>query len=86
MPSAQQLLIFISAFAPGDEGAIHAYRLDADSGTLTEVHRHADITEPFFLALSPTGIFSIRSIARMSSAGNRMRKLPPTRLSATTAN
>lgn len=63
MPSAQQLLIFISAFAPGDEGAIHAYRLDADSGTLTEVHRHADITEPFFLALSPDRnfLYSIHS-------------------------
>ena len=50
---ADEPLVFISAFAAGDEGAIHAYRLDLKSGELKLVHRTTDVEHPFFLALSP---------------------------------
>jgi 6-phosphogluconolactonase len=49
---AKELLVFISAFAAGDEGAIHACRLQVDTGQLTLVHRTATGDQPFFLALS----------------------------------
>ena len=51
--NAQQLLVFISAFKPGDEGAIHAFRLDVAGRRLAPLHRQADVEHPFFLALSP---------------------------------
>ena len=54
---ADELIVFISAFAPGDGGAIHAYRLDPDVGQLKPVHRTADIEHPFFMAVSPDGRF-----------------------------
>lgn len=54
---ANEMLVFISAFAPGDEGAIHAYQLDLDTGQLKQVHRTADVENPFFMALSPDGKF-----------------------------
>jgi 6-phosphogluconolactonase len=50
---ARDPLVFVSAFAPGDKGAIHAYRLDLKTGTLKEVRRTAGVENPFFLALSP---------------------------------
>jgi 6-phosphogluconolactonase len=51
--AADEPLVFISAFAAGDEGAIHAFRLDDKTGELTLVHRTTDVEHPFFLALSP---------------------------------
>jgi 6-phosphogluconolactonase len=54
---ANEMLVFISAFAPGDEGAIHAYQLDLDTGQLKEVHRTTDVEHPFFMAVSPDGKF-----------------------------
>lgn len=50
---AQQPLVFISAFAAGDDGAIHAFHLDLKTGQLEPVARTADVEHPFFLALSP---------------------------------
>lgn len=50
--SAEERMVFISAFAPGDKGAILAYRLDLASGKLTLVHRTTDAESPFFLAVS----------------------------------
>ena len=52
---AEELLVFVSAFKPGDDGAIHAYRLDSDTGRLKQIHRSTDVENPFFLALSPNG-------------------------------
>lgn len=46
-------LVFVSAFAAGEKGGIHAYRFDPASGTLTPVRRTAGAENPFFLALSP---------------------------------
>src|SRR4051812_13146209 len=51
--SAKGPVVFISAFAAGDRGAIHAYQLDLNSGTLKQVHRTTGAENPFFLALSP---------------------------------
>lgn len=48
-----ELLVFISAFAKGDEGAIHAYRLDVAAGKLTPLARTGGIESPFFMALAP---------------------------------
>lgn len=48
----EELLVYISAFASGEQGAIQACRLD-DSGRLTPTHRTTDVENPFFLALSP---------------------------------
>jgi len=50
---AETPLVFISAFAAGEEGAIHAYQLDPEAGQLTLIHRTTDVEHPFFLALSP---------------------------------
>jgi len=45
-------LVFITAFAPGEQGAIHAYEFDTKVGRLKPLHRTPGET-PFFLALSP---------------------------------
>ena len=50
---AEVPLVFISAFAPGEKGAIHAFHLDVKSGQLKPTEWTADIEHPFFLALSP---------------------------------
>jgi 6-phosphogluconolactonase len=50
-------LVFISAFAAGKDGAIHAYRLDLDTGKLTLAERTTDVENPFFLALAPNRKF-----------------------------
>ena len=57
MPLPQQLIVFISAFATGDDGAIHALRLNLSTGKLTTIHRTTDVQQPFFLALSPDNQF-----------------------------
>ena len=54
-PAAERL-VFISAFAPGDKGAIHAYQLDLDSGTMKLAQRTTGAENPFFLAVSDTGV------------------------------
>ena len=60
MPSssfADDPLIFISAFTAGEEGAIHAFRFDSKTGTLTPQHRTTDLQHPFFTVISPDGRF-----------------------------
>ena len=52
MALQHHVLVFISAFAPGDDGAIHAYRLELDVGQLKQVHRTTDVEHPFFMAVS----------------------------------
>jgi len=49
---AKDPIVFVSAFAAGEDGAIHAFRLSND-GTLKPVHRTPGVAQPFFLALSP---------------------------------
>lgn len=57
MVRAEEPILFVSAFAPGEQGAIHAYRFDSDTGRLTLLSRTSDIEHPFFLAVSPNGRF-----------------------------
>ncbi len=52
---ADEPIVFISAFASGDKGAIHAYRLDTETGALQLTSRTTDAENPFFMALSPDG-------------------------------
>ena len=47
---ADELLVFISAFAPGDDGAICAYQLAPDVGELRQIHRTTGVENPFFMA------------------------------------
>jgi 6-phosphogluconolactonase len=51
--TAEERLVFISAFAAGDNGAIGAYKLDLETGKLKLVHRTTKVENPFCLALSP---------------------------------
>ena len=55
--SSTELLALITAFAGGDEGAIHAYQLDPSSGRLELLCRNAEVENPFFIALSPDNRF-----------------------------
>lgn len=50
---ADEPLVFISAFASGDQGAIHAFQLDPKAGSLKPVHRTTGVENPFFTAVSP---------------------------------
>lgn len=63
--NAEDSLIFISAFAAGDEGAIHAYRLSSKTGQLTALHRTTDAEHPFFIAISPNQrfLYAIHAVA-----------------------
>ncbi|MDP6360467.1 MAG: lactonase family protein [Planctomycetota bacterium] len=62
---------FISSFAPGDEGSIHACNLDADSGSFELINEHKDVENPFFLALGPgnTRLYSIHVPGGFGDAG-----------------
>lgn len=56
-------VVFVSAFAAGDRGAIHAYALEPTSGTLTRLRQTDDVENPFFLAIAPGGryLYSIHA-------------------------
>lgn len=51
---AGEHLVFISTFAAGDKGAIHAYHLDGASGGLRAVERTTGVSNPFYLAVAPS--------------------------------
>jgi 6-phosphogluconolactonase len=55
--SAEKPLVFISAFASGNDGAIHAFQLDPKTGRLATLHRTPGVENPFFLAFSPNQKF-----------------------------
>ncbi len=55
--AASEPVVFVSAFKPGDEGAIHAFRFDTQTGTLKPLGRTTGIGQPFFMAISPNGQF-----------------------------
>jgi 6-phosphogluconolactonase len=60
---SKDLMLFVSAFAPGDDGAINAYQLNLEDGQLKAVHHNVGAENPFFLALSPDGktLYSIHA-------------------------
>ncbi|MFM8273989.1 MAG: lactonase family protein [Gemmata sp.] len=46
-------VVFVTTFAGGDKGGIHAYAFDTKEGKLKHLHRTEGVENPFFLALSP---------------------------------
>ena len=55
--NAEERLVFITAFAAGENGAIGAYQLDLETGKLKLVHRTTKVENPFYLAISPNQKF-----------------------------
>lgn len=51
--TAADSLVFVTTFAPGDRGGIHAYELSTKDGKLKHLLRTPGADNPFFLALSP---------------------------------
>src|SRR5437762_7582305 len=51
--AAADPLVFVTAFAPGEQGGIHAYEFSTKDGRLKALRRTAGAENPFFLALSP---------------------------------
>jgi 6-phosphogluconolactonase len=51
--AAADPIVFVTAFAPGEQGGIHAYEFSAKDGKLKPLRRTAGAENPFFLALSP---------------------------------
>jgi len=66
--SSKELLVLISAFAPGDEGAIHAYKLETATGRLELINKATEVENPFFLALHP-GLEFVYSVHEVGSFG-----------------
>jgi len=60
---ADDPIVFVSAFEPGERGGIQAYRFDLKTGNLAALHRTGEIEHPFFLALAPDGkhLYSIHA-------------------------
>ena len=54
---ADDPLIYVSAFAAGEKGAIHTFRFDSETGALKPQHQTTDVEHPFFLVISPDGRF-----------------------------
>lgn len=46
-------LVFVSSFAPGDEGGVHAFAFDASTGKLQPLKTTLGVPNAFFLAISP---------------------------------
>src|SRR5438045_932121 len=57
MTRADEPLVFVSAFASGEKGALHAFEFDGKSGALKPLQRTTGISNPFFLAISPNEKF-----------------------------
>jgi 6-phosphogluconolactonase len=53
-PSQEPLTVFISSFAPEQEGGgLQAFRLNPATGEMSLTHRTSGVPHPFFLAVSP---------------------------------
>src|SRR5262245_24990437 len=61
--AAANPLVFVTTFAPGEKGGIHAYELSTEDGKLKPLRRTAGAENPFCLALSPGGkyLYSIHA-------------------------
>jgi 6-phosphogluconolactonase len=61
MPPSVPLLVFVSMFAPAEQGGIRAFHLHPKTGELVAANETRGIPHPFFLALSPdrTTLYSI---------------------------
>lgn len=60
---AENPLVFVTSFAPGDKGGIQAYELDGKTGALKPAKLTTGVENPFFLALAPDGkrLYSIHA-------------------------
>lgn len=56
-PAKTPPLVFVSSFAAGEKGAIHAFKLNQKSGALKKVATTKDVEHPFFMALSKDNRF-----------------------------
>lgn len=74
--AARETVIFVSAFAKDQEGGIHAFALDGNSGSLAPLGRTGDVEEPFFLTLSPDRRF-LYSIHRFAEGGAAAYAIEP---------
>jgi len=81
--NANEPLVFISAFATGEQGAIHACQLDLSSGQLKQIHKTADVEHPFFLAVSPNNKF-LYSIHAKSFGGKENEYIAAYKIVGTT--
>src|SRR5262245_38661237 len=72
---AEDLLLFVSAFAPMDEGGIHAFQLSTDNGELKQVHRTPSVPQPFFMALSPNGNYLYATTASGQFGGSESEQV-----------
>ncbi len=52
-PAAATLLVFISMFAPGEQGGIRAFHLDPATGRLAAARDTTGLAHPFFMAVAP---------------------------------
>ena len=82
--NANELLVFISAFATGDPGGIHAYRLRVDTGQLKLVHRTADVEHRSSWPCRGTGSSCIRPMRRGSSGAKEHEQVAAYELVGTT--
>lgn len=53
LAAAADPLVFVTEFAPGERGGIHAYTFRIQDGQLQPLRRNGGPENPFFLALSP---------------------------------
>lgn len=51
--AANQPLVFVTAFAPGEKAGIHAFGFDPEKGMLEPLKRSTGVQNPFFIAISP---------------------------------
>ena len=56
-PAKPQPLVFVSSFAAGEMGAVHAFKLNQNSGALKNVAANTEVEHPFFMALSSDNRF-----------------------------
>jgi len=70
--AAEEPLVFISAFAPGEKGAIYAFQLNSKTGELKEVARTTDVEHPFFMTVSPDNqyLYSINAPKKFGGKEN----------------
>ena len=50
---SQELLVFVTSFATGEQGAIHSYRLNPITGQLIFIQGTKSVENPFFIVVSP---------------------------------
>lgn len=50
---AKDPIVFVTAFAAGEQGGIHAYEFDNHAGQLKPLRRTGGVENPFFMALAP---------------------------------